>query len=194
MPPARWASTLRARPLWWPDARFAAALAFAAAGALAPAPASADFTGRVVAVADGDTLTVRDGARDVHVRLWGIDAPERGQSWSKRSRTALVARAMHRDVRVSERGRDSFGRTIGRVAVDGADLGDAQLADGLAWVYRRYSDDRAMIGLEDAARAARRGLWSDPAPVPPWVWRESHPRPPRPSPASGQRPRVPATG
>ena len=169
MPRARWASTKPARPRSWPDAVRLAALACALA--FAPLAARADFAGRVVGVVDGDTLTILDGSRQVRVRLWGIDAPERGQPWSSRSREALAARAMHREARVAARGTDGYGRTLARVVVDGVDLGDAQLADGLAWVYRRYSHDRAMLALEEGARAARRGLWSLTDPEPPWEWR-----------------------
>jgi len=173
MPRARWASTKRARRRSWPDATRAAAIAFCAVVALAAGgAASADFTGRVVGVADGDTLTVLDGSRQVRVRLWGIDAPERGQPWSRRSRETLAARAMHRDALVATRGTDGYGRTLARVAVDGVDLGEAQVRDGMAWVYRRYTKDRALIALEDDARAARRGLWSLPDPEPPWRFRE----------------------
>lgn len=161
----------RARPRSWPDAR-ALALAFAAVAALAAAPSLAEFTGRVVSVADGDTLTVRDGARDVHVRLWGIDAPERGQPWSKRSREALAARVLRRDVTVEERGKDSYGRILARVRVEGADVADAQVRDGWAWVFRRYTDDAALMAFEAEARAARRGLWASPDPEPPWRYRE----------------------
>ena len=172
MPRARWASTKPARPRSWPDAVRAAAVAACAVAALATAGAAcADFTGRVVGVADGDTLTVLVGSRQVRVRLWGIDAPERKQPWSSRSRDALVARAMHRDAIVATRGTDGYGRTLARVAVDGVDLGEAQVRDGMAWVYRRYAKDRAMIAFEDDARAARRGLWSLPEPEPPWAWR-----------------------
>jgi endonuclease YncB( thermonuclease family) len=171
MPRAPWASTRSARPRSWPDARrFAAALA--AAAAFAAIPAAADFTARVVSVADGDSMTLRNGAREVHVRLWGIDAPERGQPWSKRARDALVARALHRDARVVERGIDSYGRTLARVSVGGVDLAEAQLRDGWAWVFRRYTDDASLLALEADARAARRGLWSDRDPEPPWRFRE----------------------
>lgn len=165
------ASTPRARPRTWPDAR-RIALALAAVAALAAAPSSADFSGRVVSVADGDTLTVREGARDVHVRLWGVDAPERGQPWSQRARQALVARALRHDAQVAERGKDSYGRTLARVRVDGVDLAEAQLRDGWAWVFLRYTSDPALLALESDARKARRGLWAERDPEPPWRYRE----------------------
>ena len=163
-----------------------AALAFCGALALVSGAALADFSGRVVGVADGDTLTVVDGGRQVRVRLWGIDAPERKQPWSSRSRDALAARAMHRDAVVATRGTDGYGRTLARVAVDGVDLGEVQLRDGLAWVYRRYTKDRAMIAIEDEARAARRGLWVTRDPEPPWAWRERN--------GTGGGRRAPTTG
>ncbi len=38
-------------------------------------------------------------------------------------------------------------------------------------MYRRYSNDQSLSDLEEEARVARRGLWADPEPVPPWEWR-----------------------
>ena len=143
-----------------------------AAFAFRPAQADADFTGRVVAVVDGDSLTVLDGPRAVRVRLWGIDAPEQGQPWSKRARSALAARALNRSATVVELGADRYGRTLGRVRVDGIDLAETQVADGYAWVYRRTTDDARWLEIEAHARGARRGLWAQSAPEPPWRYRE----------------------
>ncbi len=188
MPRVRWASTKPARPRSWADAARVAALALGAAAALAAGSARADFTGRVVGVADGDTLTVLDGTRQVRVRLWGIDAPERGQPWSRSSREALAARAMHRNAVVATRGADGYGRTLARVSVDGVDVGAAQVRAGKAWVYRRYTHDAALVAIEDDARAARRGLWSQNDPEPPWIYRaREHARPQK----SGRRARRP---
>ncbi|MEO8486314.1 MAG: thermonuclease family protein [Betaproteobacteria bacterium] len=175
MPRGPWASTLHARPRSWPDARgvgAALALATALAASAASTDASADFTGRIVSVPDGDTLTVLVERQPVRVRLWGIDAPEHGQPWSGRARDSLAARAMHREARVLERGTDGFGRTLARVSVDGVDLAEAQLRDGMAWMFRRYTTDPALAKLENDARTARRGLWSSRDPEPPWRYRD----------------------
>jgi endonuclease YncB( thermonuclease family) len=87
-------------------------------------------------------------------------------------------------VTVIERGTDGYGRTLGRVVVDGDDANAAQVRDGHAWVFRRFENDAALIALEAEAKAARRGLWRDPEPIPPWVWRERHPpKPPAPGPS-----------
>lgn len=160
---------------------------------LAAACAHADFCGRVVAVHDGDTITVLDGDTERRVRLVGIDAPERGQPYGRAARSALSARVAGRDVSVAERGTDSYGRTLGRVTVAGVDANAGLVRDGYAWVYRRFENDPALIALEVEAKAARRGLWRDPDPVPPWMWRERHPPKPAPPGAPASTAATPAT-
>jgi endonuclease YncB( thermonuclease family) len=142
---------------------------------VAAAHARADFCGRVVKVHDGDTVTVLVGGVERRVRLVGIDAPERGQPYASASRRGLAARVGGRIVKVIERGTDSYGRTLGRVLVAGSDANAAQVRDGYAWVYRRFENDPTLITQEAEAKAAGRGLWRDPEPLPPWVWRERHP-------------------
>ena len=140
------------------------------------AGAALALQGRVVGVHDGDTLTVLVERREVRVRLAAIDAPERGQPHATASRRALAARVAGRDVVVDVQGRDTFGRTLGVVRVKGEDVNRAQVRDGWAWVFRRFSQDAALLALEDDARQARRGLWREAQPIPPWTWRERHPR------------------
>jgi endonuclease YncB( thermonuclease family) len=159
----------------WPDALRRATLV-ALAASFAATAACAEFTARVVRVHDGDTLTVLDRGREVRIRLWGIDAPEHGQPWSRRARDALAARAMRRDAVVVERGADAYGRTLARVSVGGVDLAEAQVRDGYAWVFHRYTSDERLLALEDDARVARRGLWSSADAEAPWNWRERHAR------------------
>jgi len=48
----------------------------------------------------------------------------------------------------------------------------ALVAQGFAWHFKRYSDDEDLSEAELAARRERRGLWSDPNPIPPWDWRK----------------------
>jgi endonuclease YncB( thermonuclease family) len=74
---------------------------------------------------------------------------------------------------VTPQAQDRYGRTVAHVQCRGRDAGAAQVADGMAWVYRKYSKDGALLRLEREAGDARRGLWSDPAPVPPWEWRKN---------------------
>lgn len=143
---------------------------------VAPALAAAADTlsGMVVSVADGDTLTVLDGSNSqIKVRLNGIDAPERGQPFGTKARDRLAELTAGKTVAVNGSKRDRYGRTLGRVEVEGQDVNRQMVLDGMAWHYKQYSDDQRLADAEAAARAAKRGLWADAAPVPPWEWRAS---------------------
>lgn len=144
---------------------------------LLSAPAWA-LSGRVVGVADGDTITVLTANKQqIKVRLYGIDCPEKKQAYGDRARDFTGAAVFGRDVQVESLGRDRYGRTLGIVSgPSGRVLNRELLVNGLAWVYVQYckrpecakwSDDEA------AARSARRGLWKQENPLPPWQWRKS---------------------
>lgn len=143
---------------------------------LLSAPAWA-LSGLVVGVADGDTITVLTANKQqIKVRLYGIDCPEKRQAYGDRARDFVGSAVFGRDVRVEVLGRDRYGRTLGIVfGPDGRILNRELLVGGLAWVYKKYckrpecaqwSDDEA------AARSARRGLWKQENPLPPWQWRK----------------------
>lgn len=147
-------------------------LALAVLLCAAPAPA-ADFTGKVVAVIDGDTITVLRGAEQVRVRLHGIDCPELRQDFGDRAKRRTSQLAFGEAVVVREVDTDRYGRTVAEVVLPGGDLLHRELARaGLAWWDARYApDDRVLRLIEAEARAARRGLWSRDDAVPPWEWR-----------------------
>lgn len=139
---------------------------------LAALPAGADVPVRVVAVRDGDTVTVLDNQRQLRVRLSEIDAPELGQPFGKRSKMALSELCFGKAAELEVRGRDRYGRVLGRLKCDGLDANAEQVRRGYAWVYTRYaSADSPLYALQLDAQAARRGLWFDRAPTPPWEWR-----------------------
>ena len=139
---------------------------------------TAEFDGRVVGISDGDTLTVQtDGGQWVRVRLAGIDAPEHDQPYGTAATRSLAALALNRTVRVRRVAEDDYGRVVGVVVAGGRDLDAEQVRRGMAWVYRRYSRSRRLYALEAEAKQARRGLWADLNPVPPWDWRRGK-RPP----------------
>lgn len=129
------------------------------------------LTGRVVRVADGDTLTVLVESRLYKIRLVEIDAPEHGQPFGRRARRALAELAYDKTVTVESRGRDRYGRILGEVLLEGISLNRTLVASGYAWAYRRYLEDQAYLELEQQARKQERGLWAHSAPVPPWRWR-----------------------
>jgi endonuclease YncB( thermonuclease family) len=137
------------------------------------------LAGRVSAVTDGDTLTLlaTDASRQT-IRLAGIDAPEKDQPFGTEARANLVKLALDREAIVEFHKRDVYGRLVGKVWVDGVDINLEQVRAGLAWHYKEYQSeqspaDRVLYAAEEVrARAAARGLWSAPAPVPPWDWRK----------------------
>ena len=143
---------------------------------LASGAARADFVGRVVKVSDGDTLTVLFERKEIKVRLQSIDAPELKQPYGRRAQQSLTELCAARTVRVVERGHDRYGRTVGSIACEGMDAGAEQVRRGMAWVFERYAprslhNNAPLYGLQDEARASRRGLWADPQPTAPWDWR-----------------------
>lgn len=134
--------------------------------------------GRVVGVADGDTVTVLDDRKVQHkIRLAGIDAPEKGMPYGQRSKQYLSDLVFGKTVVLEGDKIDRYGRTVAKVLLNGRDVNLAQIAAGMAWHYKKYereqsSNDRMLYGAEELdARAARRGLWEDPQPVAPWDWR-----------------------
>jgi micrococcal nuclease len=147
-------------------------------GSLPRVAAVTTFVGKVVAVHDGDTISVMRGGRAERVRLQGIDAPEDGQDFSNRAKQFLSDLVFGKVVSVELRDTDRYGRTVGRVTVDGHDAGLDLVRAGLAWHYVRYSSDALLASAQREARAARRGLWVGPMPLPPWEFR-------RPSGAQG---------
>lgn len=128
-------------------------------------------TGKVVGIADGDTLTLLVDRRQVKVRLAEIDAPEQGQLYGTKAREALSALAFGNSAAVLEVDRDRYGRIVGQVYVGGVDVNAKLVRQGYAWVYRKYAKRPRLYELEREAREARRGLWADGNPVPPWEWR-----------------------
>jgi endonuclease YncB( thermonuclease family) len=141
---------------------------------------AATITGQVVGVADGDTITVLDADKVQHkIRLAGIDAPEKKQPFGNRSKESLSDMVFDKTVNVETEKRDRYGRQIGKVLVNGQDVNLVQVERGMAWFYRQYqreqspNDRKLYEGAEDSAKAARRGLWRDVDPVPPWDFRHN---------------------
>lgn len=131
-----------------------------------------NFRGRVIAVLDGDTLDVLVDRQPRRIRLFGVDAPEKSQAFGQRAKQATARLLFGTTVGVIDHGRDRYGRTLGEVFLpNGTSLNQRLVEEGFAWHYVKYSSDSRLAALEQAARAARRGLWVDSAPVPPWEFR-----------------------
>lgn len=137
-------------------------------------------SGKVVRVADGDTITVLDAQMQQHkIRLAGIDAPERRQAFGQRSREFLASLVAAQQVEVETEKTDKYGRSVGKVLLQGRDVNLAVVAAGLAWHYKEYESEQSPAdrllysNAEQEARDLRKGLWVDPAPEAPWDWRHN---------------------
>jgi endonuclease YncB( thermonuclease family) len=132
------------------------------------------WSGMVAGVPDADVIMVLHEGTGEQIRLYGIDAPDIGQPFDKRAKQFTSDMVSGRTVEVETKNKDQDGRTVGIVTVDGKSLNEALIRNGLAWVYRTFCKDpfcKSWIDLEVAARHDKIGLWSEPNPIPPWVFR-----------------------
>jgi endonuclease YncB( thermonuclease family) len=136
--------------------------------------AAQSLTGKVVSIADGDTLTIlADGQYQYRIRLSEIDAPESGQPFGRSSRKMLSDLTFGKQVTVRVVDLDRYGRTVGRVRVGSVDVNAQMVKQGGAWAFRQYQSDQRFQLWEKEARAAKRGLWGLQADqiIAPWDWR-----------------------
>jgi endonuclease YncB( thermonuclease family) len=141
------------------------------------------LSARVAEVVDGDTVDVEIGRDRVRIRLDSIDCPEDGQAWGDIATYGLIKIIGGQTVRLEIYGRDDFGRTLATFYVRHQQTGawlnanERMVMLGHAWVMHRYYDhlppgrQNKLNRLEDWARAKKVGLWRDPNPLPPWLWR-----------------------
>lgn len=133
-----------------------------------------EFYGQVVGVIDGDTFEVLRNGKAERIRLSGIDCPEKGQAYGQKAKQAASALVFGKAVTLHTFEKDRYGRTIADVVLpDGLNVNQELVKQGWCWWYRKYAPgDTVLEGLENEAREARRGLWVDPHPMPPWKWRK----------------------
>lgn len=136
------------------------------------------LTGYVVAISDGDTVTVLDARHQQHkIRLAGIDAPEKAQAFGQSSKQNLAGLIFNKNVTVEWTKLDRYGRTVGKISVNGKDANLEQVKAGMAWWYEKYRKEQSSADqgiyqvAEQQARRQRIGLWRDESPIAPWDWR-----------------------
>jgi micrococcal nuclease len=144
--------------------------------ALLATPAfAADFIGPVTSILDGDTIEVLHDNHAARIRLSGIDCPEKGQAYGNNAKHAASALVFGKEVTLQTHGKDNYKRTLADVILpDGTNVNQELVKQGWCWWYRKYAPgDTELERLEKDARDARKGLWVDPAPIPPWVYRKA---------------------
>ena len=147
------------------------------------------FSAKVIAVLDGDTVLILRGGQQVKIRLANIDAPEVGhagmggqppnsqkaQAFGETSKRSLSDMVLRKQVQVSSQAMDDYGRMVAQIEVGGLKVNEEQVRRGMAWEYSHFHSDRHYIALQSEAQQARRGLWAQGKPIPPWDWRKQHP-------------------
>jgi endonuclease YncB( thermonuclease family) len=153
------------------------------AGCLALSETKAEtFTGQVIGIADGDTITIllADGGQRVprKIRIAGIDAPEGKQPFGSSAKQTMSALAFGREGTAECSNIDRYQRDVCKVTVEGRDIGLEMIRAGMAWHFKRYqrnqskTDRKAYADEEENAQANRVGLWKSLDAIPPWLWRK----------------------
>ncbi len=134
--------------------------------------------GMCVQVHDGDTISVLVNNKLTRIRVASIDSPELGQAFGEEAKAFMKSLCYRRQVMLAPLEIDHYGRLVARVYLpDGRNAGREMVANGYAWYFGRYHADENFKNLELKARSGRLGLWIAPKPMPPWLWRQSHPSP-----------------
>lgn len=140
-------------------------------------PLSADFSGLVIKVIDGDTIIVLDGAKKRKVRLVGIDAPELKQNFGLKSKQELSDLIDRKRVKILSNSEDRFKRALGKVIYKNIDINLSLIKVGMAWHYKRYKKNQSKKDQveyayhEKLAIESQIGLWGDNNSIAPWDWR-----------------------
>jgi endonuclease YncB( thermonuclease family) len=128
--------------------------------------------GKVIKIADGDTLTLlTDSDKKIRIRLAGIDTPERKQPFGNTAKNALAKLVFQKKILIETQTKDRYGRIVGTVFLDNQNVNNELIRQGMAWVYKKYTDNEILYELEAQAKTRRIGLWADETPIAPWDWR-----------------------
>lgn len=141
--------------------------------------ASKIWHGTVIHVTDGDTLRIRplgsnSKSDSLRIRIDGIDAPESCQQYGVKSAAALKKLLISKQVTVTSRRFDDYGRDVAKVAIDNVDVGSWMVKNGHAWSYH-YRFSAGPYGQEEeAATRAKLGLFADASAIEPKIFRREH--------------------
>ena len=135
---------------------------------------SAEIKGKVIAVTDGDTITVSDemDKGNFKIRLDKIDAPEKKQAFGNKAKQFLSSLIFGKQVTVRYKAIDRYGRILGVIYCDGAEINLVMVQYGYAWHYSCYDKTPAYIQAEKQARTDKKGLWTDSNPIKPCEFRK----------------------
>lgn len=133
----------------------------------------ATLIGKVVKVADGDTITILNAkSEQIRIRLSGIDCPEKSQAYGQKAKEFTAKLCAGKQVKVIFQSKDRYGRVLGIVIVDGINVNKELLRSGYAWHYKYFDKTKEYAELEAKARRKKIGLWQENNPIAPWEFRK----------------------
>ncbi|WP_333863606.1 thermonuclease family protein [Sphingobacterium sp.] len=134
---------------------------------------SQTLKGKVIRIADGDTITILDSNKSqIRIRLYGIDCPENGQDFGNVAKKYTSELCFAKTISVGIKDRDQYGRIVGIVwTEDSINVNLASLKEGLAWHYKHFDHSDEFAQAEYLAKLEKRGLWKQPNAIPPWEFR-----------------------
>tara|TARA_Y100000590_G_scaffold313234_1_gene354082 strand:- start:43 stop:510 length:468 start_codon:yes stop_codon:yes gene_type:complete len=130
--------------------------------------------GKVIHIADGDTVNIKVMNEEQRIRLAEIDAPEAKQVWGAESIKALKSKILNEFVTIQVIDTDRYGRKVAVIFFNDVNINSQMVAEGHAWVYREYSTSSFLLELERIAQEKNIGLWGFENPIPPWSWRQKN--------------------
>jgi micrococcal nuclease len=133
------------------------------------------YEGTIIRVIDGDTYVFLTSNGSFIVRMYGIDAPERDQPYSKES-SEFLSKYLNNEAITKVNGTDKDDRSVGTLLVNGRDINLLSIKGGFSWHYKRYSSDKDYAAAEEYAKRNKLRIWSLPNPIPPWTWRQRRAR------------------
>ena len=134
-----------------------------------------NYSVKVTAISDGDTFRgLTADKEEIRFRIYAIDAPEKHQAFGTRSKEYLSDLIFGKTVHVIiQKKSDAYKRPVVWVyTLDGKDVSSEMLKAGMAWHYSQFDSTEKYIKEQEKARSQKKGLWSDPNPIPPWEFRK----------------------
>ncbi|GAB3424410.1 thermonuclease family protein [Niabella aquatica] len=146
---------------------------YSSAGLYATVSNSEQTGYKVIGIKDDDTFVLFMNGKEQVIRLAHIDCPEKKQPFGNKAKQFASDACFGKQISlIHNNNYDRNKRLIAEVILkDGRNLNKELVKNGLAWHFKRYSDDTAYAALEVAARKKRVGLWADKTPIAPWNWR-----------------------
>lgn len=131
------------------------------------------YKGRVISVADGDTVTIKAKGKNIKVRLFGVDSPEKKQDFGIDAMNFTRLILYNKFVEVKVISKDKYNRDVANVFIeDGRCFNHEIVKNGYAWWYQYFApNDRTLKSLEYSAKNKKIGLWKSPNPEAPWKFR-----------------------